>query len=371
MRRVETNNYNQLAFKEGGGCQALFGLPFLAAGIGVIFAALMGTMKTKGGAPVTGAAAIAPALFGLVFACVGAVFVFGRSGFIFDRGAKTVTRWYGLLFPMWTKVYEWRQFTEVTITRETRRSKNSTYTVYPVRLTGTGDKLDISEPRDEGEARKLAEEIAKFMDLGVTDSSGGTTVRREAGTLDEPLRDRLRRTGQDVDISAPPAGMRATFSAHGNAVSFSIPLAPFSPALLVPVGCAVIFGVFVGLVFFWPMVSQPGMPGEMKWLFGGFFGLFFILMPLASSLGMVLAKLKRRSEIEADGRGLRVTTHGVVSSKTVEIPGEELEELRVEQAGSEHRLAAVSDKQTARFGEGLPPDELEWIRGVILKAIAS
>ena len=372
MKRVNTGNPDQLAYKEGGGCVSFFGLPFFVAGLFVIYAGLTGQMKSKGGAPAGTGGMIFCAIFGLIFASVGATFLFGRGGFVFDRATKTVKRWYGLLFPMWSRNYDISLFREVTLSQEVRRTKNSTYTVYPVRLVGpNANPLDISEPRDEQEARRLAEEIAKFINCDMVNGLGGVTLRREAGTLDESLRDRLKRSGKDVDITAPPAGLRAQFSARGNAVFFTIPPPPFNLATLMPAGCAGVFAIFVGLTFLWPMLSDKNTPPAVKLLFGGFLGVFFIFLPLATAIGSVLSQRKRSSLVEVDSYSLRVTNQGLLSSKHIEIPSEELEELQLEENKGEYCLAAVSDKQLVRFGAGLSRVELVWICEVILKALVA
>ena len=369
MQRVNTGDPDKLVYREGGGCLSFFGLPFFAAGLFVIYAALAGQMTSKGGKP---ASMVLGAAFGLVFATVGAVFLFGRSGLVFDRNTKTVKRWYGLLFPMWSRSYDIKLFQEVNLGKEVRRSKNSTYTVYPVRLTGPkASPLDVSQPRNEQEARRLAEEIAKFINLDMVSGLGGVALWREAGTMDESLPDRLRRSGRDVDISAPPEGLRARFSARGNAVFFTIPPPPFSAALLAPIGCTGVFAVFVGLTFLWPMLADKKMPAEARLIFGAFLGIFFIFLPLATAIGAAVSRLKSGSLVEVDSYSLRVTSKGALFSKHAEIPSQELEELQLEENKGEYCLAAVSDKQLVRFGAGLSRVELEWIRDVTLKALTT
>jgi len=372
MRRVNTGDPDKLAYKEGGGCVSFFGLPFFAAGLFVIYAALAGQMTGKGGQPAALGGQILCAVFGLIFATVGAAFLFGRSGLLFDKNTKTVRRWYGLLFPMWSRSYDIKLFQEVSLSKEVRRNKNSTYTVYPVRLAGAkASPLDICQPQDELQARKLAEEIAKFINCDMVSGLGGVTLRREAGTLDESLRERLKRTTKDVDITVPPEGLRAQFSARGNAVFFTIPPPPFSAALLVPIGCGGIFAVFVGLTFLWPMLADKTMPAETRLLFGAFLGIFFIFLPLATAIGAAVSRLKRTTLVEVDSYSLRVTNQGALFRKHVEIPSGELEELQLEEIQGRYCLAAVSDKLLARFGDGLSRPELEWIRDVALKALTA
>ena len=70
-------------------------------------------------------------------------------------------------------------------------------------------------------------------------------------------------------------------------------------------------------------------------------------------------------------QALRVTTRGAVFTNTVEISSGELEELRIDSERGAAFLIAVSDKKTVKFGEGLPQAELEWLRAVLMRAVAA
>jgi hypothetical protein len=67
-----------------------------------------------------------------------------------------------LLVPFKSTAYDLDSFDYITITREVRRSKNSTYTVFPVRLVDCTMKLkpiNLGEPRDYEEARRMGETV--------------------------------------------------------------------------------------------------------------------------------------------------------------------------------------------------------------------
>jgi hypothetical protein len=110
------------------------------------------------------------------------------------------------------------------------------------------------------------------------------------------------------------------------------------------------------------------MPGQMKLILGLFIGVIFIAVPVLTTLGSVVQKTVSRSIVEADPQALRVRRRGLLFGKTEQIPADELEELRFDQKNC---LAAMSDKKTLRFGEGLPREEQEWLRRIILKAVTT
>jgi hypothetical protein len=370
MKRIETGNFNQLTYKGGGGCVSLFGLPFFGFGVMFMIAGIMGTVKNKTGAPV---GPMFPVLFGGLFASIGAAFMFGRTGMMFDRTTGIITQWWGLLFPMWNSQYDLKKYNRVTISKEIRKSKNSSTTVYPVRVTGGPKPLDVNTCADEIEARKYAEVVAKFLEVGITDTSGDGIVEREAGTLDESLRDRLKRQSEDVDITSPPPNMRATFEAHGNAVVFYMPPPGFKFSLLLPLIGVGIFAFVVLSFFLYPILSDATMQMEGKYIFGGFIGIFFVLLPISVAVLPIFTQMTQRWEVEADPIRLRVTTRGMLTRKTEEIQCDDLEELNYTniKANQDTALRALSDEKTILFGAGYNYAELDWIRRVILKAISA
>jgi len=366
----------------------LFGLPFLAFGTALFIAGLNGAVKNKSGAP---SGLLVPCLLSLSFMAFGFVFLFGRGGIVFDKADRTVTTWWGILFvPLRSKIYQLAEFHAVRLNREKRSSKNATHIVYPIRLAKAKGELTICEEQDELKGRAQAEEIAKFIGFDLVDSTGGLVDVRDAATLGESLRVQTQHSETEVKIDAPPPNMRATFTAQGNQVSFDLPPPRLTGCLLAPLlGMGLVFTIGL-FVFFIPLLNGRNTPTHVKWLFGFFFGVLFVLLPLLSILGAVLAKVRRKIPVAADPSVLRLATQQLLLTKTEEIAGADLEELRLEtssgqielssalaslrpakagEPGGPYVLAALSNKKILRFGEGLPREELEWIRQVLLKAL--
>ncbi len=392
---------DRYAVKRGGGCLMLFGLPFFAAGVAVIVLGVLGKMTSESGGPPP-LVFIIP--FGLIFASVGAALMFGRAGIVIDKRSGTVTKWWGLLVPFKSTTFPIDKVKAVTITSEVRRSKNSTYTVYPVRLIGPAKPLNVEEPRDSDKARRRAEELAKFLDLGVEDSSSGKKIVREAGTLDESLRDRYRREGRPREKPAAPAGSRIVSGASGSEATFDIPPKGFGVVEIIGMVLGAVFA-FVPLLFFGGMLfGESGSKDiEKAWPFLIFFGLFMLVwmgIPFAMIL-TTIGKAKARERLSVSPRELRLDRKGLLGTKTTIIPADELEELDIGGPGSErfppmsagvgplasgsagtrirmgnHPLASLfglkgvvkarSDRVTLTFGAGLGPEELKWLRDVVL-----
>jgi hypothetical protein len=393
---------DRYAVKRGGGCLMLFGLPFFAIGLGCIVLGVMaalGKLTSEGG---EGPPFFVIIPFGLIFAAAGAGLMFGRAGIVIDKRSGTVTKWWGLLVPFKSTTFPVDKVKVVTITSEVRTSHSSkggsrSYTVYPVRLVGPSKPLVVEEPRDSDKARRRAEEVAKFLDLGIEDSSSGKKIVREAGTLDESLRDRYRREGRPRERPAEPAGSRIVSGASGSEATFDIPPKGFAVIEIIVMVVAAAFA-FGPLLFFGGVLFGESGPKDIgkAWPFLIFFGLFMLVwmgIPLAMIL-TTIGKARARDRLTVSPRELRLDRKGFLRTKTTIIPADELEELEIGMPGAggsgsigvsvggghirmgNHPLASMfgsirvvkarSDRVTLTFGAGLKPQELKWLRDVVL-----
>ena len=407
--------------KQGGGLLAVFGLPFLGFGL----AALTGVI------PFDDAPWFVPLIFGGIFTLVGTVIVFGRTGIRIDRRLKKVTRWYGLLVPMKSTEYQLLEKGRVSVTRETRRSKNSTYTVYPVRITpeglgpqrlGTpgpggagsgpdsrqGQTISIEEPRSYESARRTAEELAKFTGYDLADHSSGSTVVRKAGSLDESIRDQAQRRGETLVLPPVPPDMRSKVKARSGILTLEIPPRGFSPMSLLMAVPGLIFSVVVIFFFILPL-DLLNSKDPFDYAFGGFILLFFIVLPIGMGLLPAIALATKSELLTVSQTSLSLRTRGLLRSKTVDIPISEIEELTVGQdtfAEAAKRLSvktakadamkkmrgmkggldktmkfasllglgkgaitARSDNATISFGTGLAKAELKYLHALVRRAL--
>jgi hypothetical protein len=137
VKRTKTSNPNIIGWNRGGGILAFFGLPFLIAGLFIMSVPFSG-IEVEGNMPEWG---LIP--FGGIFALVGAGLVFGRMGTILNRSERKLITWWGLLIPFSSKERKLYDFEKVTLTREVRQSDKSSYTVYPISLSGKGKPAKI------------------------------------------------------------------------------------------------------------------------------------------------------------------------------------------------------------------------------------
>jgi len=377
--------------KSGGGGLIIFGLIFLAIGI-FLLVETFGLTASKGDGT--------PWYFGIplgsICAFVGALAILGRSGIIIDRRNGVLTQWRRLLGPLSRTSRTERELSEfdrVTVTRKVTRqqSKGSsqTFIVFPVKLEGTGDPIDINvhnvRQGDELAARKEAEELAAFLNIPLSDTTSGEAVVRAPDELDESLRDRIQKEVTPLDMPEPPPNMQAECLVKGDMLRIDIPnpgsmaswMAFWIGGLVVTTG----FAAFVYLKFLRRVLEDDGIPTAFKVVWVGFIGLLFIGVPVGITLYKVLAG-PTTEHVIVSPRSLEVTLTHRLSSKTIEIPAAELEELNLagvtegqeqsSQGRSDQRrgICANSDKVTIVFGARLPSEELRWIHASLKQVLS-
>jgi hypothetical protein len=314
-----------IELRSGGGCLSVFGMPFLLAGLFVMQIPL-------GIIPVTydRSNAWMPLfflIFGGVFTTVGAGLVFGRSGIIIDRTRGRIVQWWGLLVPM--KRTETMLDGISHVEMNFSEGDSDTTDSWPVRLSGEGipKSIDVAHPLSFTEARRVAEELSRFLRKPLADSSTGERVTRDPDHLDESYRDRARRTGEAAAVVPPePPGMRTRVERTGEGYVFHIPGPPLSGLHYLPVLFPLAFAGAVAWFFLPALLTLP-MPDWIRYFFLGFIGLFFIAGPVVSALLSVLRLKNQFERITVTKAFLRVEALKQGKRSAVEIPVDELEDL--------------------------------------------
>lgn len=372
-----------MRFRKGGGCLALFGVPFFLMGLLFMFVGLQGEMKTESGEPVEPLFAV---LFTLPFVAIGVGLIFGRAGVDIDRRSGSVTSWWGLMVPMRSSRDHLSEFTHVSLRRKVIRSKNSTRIVYPVALAreGEGDDVDCESPGDYTQARNKAEQLAKFTGLNLHDSTGAQTTVHEADYLDESVADRAKRLGLAPEWPELPAGSAIQYETVGESAVIRLPPPGFQWMYLVMLIPALIFVGFFLFAFAIPFAGSSGdMPAAIRLFFYAFMSLFIIL-PIGGTLIPAIRGMSLRETIAASWQGIQIERKGLIGTKKWTFPADELEELsvdrpRINQPGlesaakmlralsrSRHTRTAPglrlrSDRELCTCGSALSDDELDWL----------
>lgn len=386
-----SNNPDRYEVKSGGGCMALFGLPFFFAGLAIIAGGFSGSFRdgnTGESAPV-----FVVVLFGAIFTSVGAAFVFGRRGVFFDKRTGMATSWWGLLIPFKKTEHRLDSLKRVALSSEIRRNKNSTYTVYPVRVEHSGKAIHISEPKDSQKARTKAEEVAKFLNLPLADSTAGTVKVRAADELDQSIREQVQKKGETIEVSAPPVDCRIRHRLTEGKLTLEIPkvgvpgiaVAIVLPIVLLPLGFAAFFASsFLGDFKDAPLLFK---------VFAGVFVSLFIL-PVALVLGRFFLRSQSAEHVTVTPDQLELKLVSPMGARVKSIPADELEEFDLQSnpgaavasngqpvppfvqsivgfLGGGGAMIARSDRQTLTFGTGLTEEEARWMHSLIKRVLTS
>ena len=354
-------------------CMA-FGLGFLAVGLLFLFPCLALPLPPPGCA--TGNLAI----FGGVLVLLGAIFACVRVGVVIDRQQRTITTWWGLLVPFHKTEHPFSQAHFVTISREERLAPKRSYEVFPVRLEGAStDAVTIHEPLDHDKARRLAEDVAKFVHVGIRDRSSGKEVAREAGALDRSLRQRLRRAARSRPLPAQPPRARAIFNYGGTQAPTTIEIPPVGRSVLLREFRRMIFLACFGALFgeLLNYSKEGGMEIGVMGLFGFLF-LWVIFLPLL----IRSAILRERLIVSPDD--LVVTQRDIFGAKTTRLTSGEIEEVEVTKAkwgmlggfavigGGNLRVVIRSDRGSIELGAALSkPKEVKWLSEVLVHVLNS
>lgn len=347
----------------GGGCLTLFGLIFAGAGF---LSATAPWWAERAGATTEGPEWVAHVV-GALFMVVGLALAFGRRGLVVEPRAGTLTRWWGFLVPFRSQSWSLAEVRHVRLSREVRRSNKSSYVCFPVRVVLRTDSLEIEAPRDADAGRAKAEELAKALGAALRDESGGGTVEREAGTLDESLRERWRRTGEVVERPARPASCSVSVAESPVGVTVTIPprdakAGRVLAGTLLGVGLTAV--TWTGFILFF-----IGVPDEapFRW-----FVLAFALAPPSLTLVAGLGRFLHRRRLAAEEERIVLTSQELVverseggRSRRNAVPVAELEELAL----GRDDVRARSDRRRLTFAARLPRDERRYVLEVLRHAL--
>ncbi len=290
---------HKLELKKGGGCLGCFGIPFFLAGL---FMLLIGVqlMPVSNAAEIPWWGWIIVTGMGLVFTAVGGSLVFGRKWITIDIVSGRIWIAWGLLKPMWGKAYALKDYGTVLL--KFIAGDSDTADSYEIVLKSLSQsELSLHSSQDYGTAYAQALMLSNFVQLPLEDRSSDHAVVTKPGVspqeLDKPV------FAHEIKVVSPPINLRSDIQISGESVTISIPNAKYSPyfllELLIPLGIALFFG---GNIL--PFFSHTGTPIQVQMGFGGFIGLFFVLMPLISVLKRYRASKGNFMVASVDSRGI-------------------------------------------------------------------
>lgn len=363
---------DRLELRKGGGCLSLFGLPFLMAGLFVMFLGLA-VIPLSRGALTPWWSTLIMAVVGMVFAAVGGGLVLGRGWITIDSSQQKIWVSWGLLRPMRTTIYQIAEFRSVIIGYKAGDSDTSES--YPISLSSinAGKDLPLCEVSKYEDAVAQGKLLMEFLRFPLEDTSSDhileTTVKGTGILLPED---------EDSDDIPRPANLTADVREVGAKLEIHIPgTRPPGTGwfqFIIPLVMFFVFGRFF-IRFF----DNTHTPWFVQMFFAGFFFLFFIVIPLF----VVLFKRSRATlkglSVSVDASGIVLDNGGNKPNSQKFIPKERIIALDYNTAESAYNSIRRSrDMQTGRANiPATPPSSrmMDYMmrfhrsKGVILKSM--
>jgi hypothetical protein len=306
----------RIEVREGGGCMAAFGSPFLGAGLFVMFMSASG-VPLQSGQPAPWFAMPALMFMGLVFTLVGATLVFGRSWTTLSAGDRTIVKRMGLLVPMSTATYRVDDYYAVLL--EFVRGDSDSSDSYPVSLKArAGRHLRLFSSTQYAEARERATAVAELFNFQIEDSSTGRPHLRSAAQADMSLQNRRRIEQERDELVVRPASMHSTVTENNGSVTIVIPDKRVHPALFlfffIPVAAPVLL-----VAPFQKFFRESQTPDVVAWSFLGFLIVAFGVLPAYAGISALLKSRRGRTTITASASGVRIEERRVWKTRTIAV----------------------------------------------------
>ncbi|HEY7287151.1 MAG TPA: hypothetical protein VH497_16995 [Vicinamibacterales bacterium] len=397
----------RLQIREGGGGIAVFGLPFLAAGI-------LATLGAVGIVPVSGsggASALARPLLGLlgaVFTAVGGTLVFGRKWTTLDPIGRRIVRQWGALVPLREEAAALDDFSSVTIGFV--RGDSDTVDKFPVALKNrAGADVKLFNATAYAEARAVAVQIAQHLHLDLEDATTDHPTHQAFDQLDRSFQSRAQRAGIAEPGVEQPSNARSTVTRDADQLLIVIPAPRPGPIERIAAFAPLVVPTFFGpmLVSFVGRTRTADIAGR---IFLGVFVFGFIAMPVITCVNALVRSRRGRTIVAASREGILVQRRGAWRTRTVaSIQAADIVDIdystrdsaaasarhaAVQQALQTHGQAAAnlsprtqwlvsalaglarsggvtikSSQGLTTFGEGLDDDEVRYLHAMVRRAV--
>ena len=335
----------------GGGCLLLFGLVFAGLGGFFIYVLLTGGDVTVNGRPGTPSDAWMPGIFVLV----GAVIGLARYRKVIDLRRQTMRRSFRLVIPLWSREEGFSQPEKITLSKEVRGSGKNRRTVFPLRLVGGTDDVEVCAGGDADRVRRDAETLAKLAEVPLHDSSAGTVLVRAPDQLDRSVLE----TEESRERPELPTSSELVVSGGVRGVVIRVP--PAKAQLLLGAGGLTVMAI-VTFLFWVQWRTAFGTPAGLG------DRLFYYAPLLMGGLG-ALGIIARAARQGVFGMSLEVDRRELVARSFLgptRMAADDMEELRVVGDGLRAALLVRSDERSFRCGLGLSDVDREYLRASIL-----
>jgi hypothetical protein len=304
---------DRLQIREGGGCLALFGIPFFTAGVFVILS-VGGIIPISNASDIPPWGSLAMALMGLVFTGVGGTFVFGRIWTTLDVTRRLVIKQWGLLVPLRERTYPLTGYSAVTLGFV--RGDSDTSDRFPIGLKAeAAPHLPLCSFTAYADSRECAIAVARHLHLDVEDSTTDHRVRVTPVDAERSFRERPLDPTQN-ESAARPVNARSTVSREPDGLRIDI---PHPPVHAVIAGAALIPLIIPVVVVPWLMdfFRHTNTPGPVGWVFVGFVTMFFGVLPAMTVFNSFRRSRRGGTIVRVSSEGMEIQERGAWRTRSI------------------------------------------------------
>ena len=372
---------------------SLFGVPFFLAGLFLI-ASVTGVIHVNN--QPGGWGLLMLVLMGVAFTAAGGVLVFGRRWLTLDAANRSAIRQQGLLVPMNHQERALGEFNSVVIALETDSDSTDKY---PIRLRAlAGKDLVVCSSIKYEESLQRAEFLARFLQLPLTDTITDHETVASPQYVGETLQQRLRSGALTAGNPPRPAQIHCEVREELDQATVVIPGGKSWAAALIFLVSPIVVIIFLGGLgrFF----TRTQTPVSVQFVFMGFLTLIFGVASLVAALNTGMSAIRSRTKVTASSSGLLIEWCGAWSTKTQHIAAVDIFDLDIstfqgtlESTRRTHPEAAsnpvvnspvftwLASKLPTKglivksrmglvtFGGGLLREELEYLKGALLRGL--
>ncbi|EQC48643.1 hypothetical protein M899_0967 [Bacteriovorax sp. BSW11_IV] len=321
------------------GALAVIGIPFFAGGLFFFYAMLNPNAQWSGTKP----SLFVGLIVSFIFTLIGAAFLFGRSGYILDPFRRRGLTYWGLLVPFKRFHFKFENIKYIHICKEIRKSKNSSYTVYPVRLITTNDvKINIENNlRDYLLAREKAESIARQCSFNLrNDEEGGKILG--PSEVDPAFMEKL-----ESNISRPQSPLKTHIKCSGS-TGKSVIESNFKTSIIGALTPSLIVLLFVTpfALYFFRELSTGNPPNFIRYSFIG----FFFVIPILLTLNATLGRRQNGFKLSFSDKSIEVQSYKIMGHTTHKIKLQEIDDITLRSFDAKNALLNLINTSVGASG---------------------
>jgi len=305
---------DRLQIREGGGCMAVFGLPFFAAGVFLILTGL-GIVPVSNADEMPEFAWPVLLLLGGAFTAVGGTLAFGRSWTTIDCTQRRVIKQLGLLMPLRERTFPLDEYTAVTLGFV--QGDSDTSDRFPVGLKArAGADLPLCSLTAYAESRACAAAVARHLHLDIEDTSTDHPIRLSSSQSDRPFPSRAWSERVPRETAIRPLKARSEVTLEAGCVRIVIPRSPMHPLAL----AAGLVPIAIPLVVVPPLAAffrRTQTPDPVAWTFLAFIIVCFGVLPTLTLVSAFLRSRRGGTIVLVSPEGIRIQERGAWRTRTV------------------------------------------------------